>query len=596
MRQPRRRSQAAQISVPAPIAGMIENEPASAKGPLSAEYIENFLPTVRGLRVRGGTQEHADAGAAIVSMWTYEAGTAAEMFAGTATDIIEVTSSATDDAPIASGLSNGNWSFQQFGTSGGTYLVGVNAEDIGFLYDGTEYVPWHDETVNKLAYDGLTADFTVGETLTGGTSSASAEILGVARTTSTTGTVYLGAITGGPFQDDEAITSAAGAAVANGANSEASTVTVSNVATSDLSYVFAHQNRLFLCQKNSLIAWYLPAGQIGGAASSLNFSGVFQRGGNLLFGATWSLDSGAGLDDKCVFVTTQGEVAIYSGTDPSSASTWVLEGRYDIGRPLGRNAHIRVGGDLLVATDDGIVPLSTTLTKDPSDLTLAAVTRAVKTTWAEEVERRTSPVDLLKWTTGELMIAIFPEASRALTANLQSTAWAIQTGWNGVCGAVLGDNAYVGQADGKVKQINVTGADMGAPFTAKVCCAFSEFGDPLRYKQATMVRAAWFADGAFNASYGASIDYNVEFGSAPLVAPEAASSDSLVWGSGNWGEKLWAIEIEDPTTGVVDYWQSVVGAGFALAPTVQVTSGGVDKLPVELARIDYMAEGGGRAA
>lgn len=596
MRRAARRLQAVQASFPAPIAGMIENEPASVKGPLSAEYIENFLPTVRGLRVRGGTREHADVGAAIKSMFTYEAGTTAEMFAATASAIFDVTTSVTEDAPLASDLSNGNWSFQQFGTSGGTFLVGVNGEDIGLIYDGTSFAPWHDEAVNSLVYDALTADFSVGETVTGGTSGASAEILGVARTTATTGTLYLGAITSGPFQDDEAITSAAGSADANGANAAASSFTVSNVATSDLSYIFAHQNRLFVIEKNSLIAWYLPAGQVGGAASSLNLSGVFQRGGSILFGATWSLDSGDGLDDKCVFVTTQGEVAIYSGTDPSNASTWRLEGRYDIGRPLGRNGHIRVGGDLLIATDDGIVPLSTTLTKDPSDLTLAAVTRAIKATWRDEVARAESPVDLLKWTTGELMIAIFPEATRALTANLQSNAWAIQTGWSGVCGATLGDTAYVAQSDGKVKQIDITGADMGAAFTAKVCCAFSDFGSTLDYKQPSMMRAAWFADDAFNARYGIAVDYNVEFPSAPSVGAEVASSDRLVWGSGNWGAKLWAGDVEDPTTGVVDFWQSVVGNGFALAPTVQLTSGGVEKMAVELARIDYMVETGGRAA
>lgn len=596
MRRAARRSQAAQISLPAPVAGIVESTPVSMKGELTAEWIENFLPTTRGLKVRGGTQEHADVGSAVKAMFSYAAGTTSYLFASTATAIYDVTTSTTDDTPLVSGVTSGDWSVQQMGTSGGQYLVAVNGTDLGQIYNGTTWQPWTDEAVNVLAYDALTADFAVGETVTGGTSGASAEILGLARTDGTTGNLYLGTVTSGPFQDNETITSAGGSADANGANSAGSALTVTGVATSDLSYVWQHQNRLFLIEDDSLIAWYLPAGSVGGTAQDINLSGVFKEGGNLLFGATWSLDSGDGLDDKCVFVTTEGEVAIYSGTDPSSASTWSLEGRYDIGRPLGRTAFARIGGDVLIATDDGIVPLSAVLTKDTADLSLSAVTRAIRNTWAIEVERATSDVQLVKWTTGELLLVVLPEAARMITANLQTTAWAIQTGWYGDCAATLGASAYVGGSDGKIKEINVTGADMGETFTCKVCFAFDEFGDPVRYKAASMVRAAYYADNSFNAKYSVSVDYNVEFPSAPSVAAAALNSDSLVWGTGNWGEKNWALEIEDPTTGLVDYWASVSGVGFALAPVVQISSGGVDKLPVELIRVDFLAEGGGRAA
>lgn len=596
MRRARRQTEAVQISVPAPIDGIIENEPSPAKGPLAAEWIENFLPTVRGLRVRGGTRQHADVNASVVSMFVYDAGNTSEMFAATANAIFEVTTSTTDDTPLVSAMTGGNWTFQQFGTTGGDFLIGVNGEDTAQLYDGTTFAPLTDEAVNSLAYDALTADFAIGETVTGGTSSASAEILGIARTTATTGTLYVGAVTGGPFSDDETITSATGSATANGTNASVHSLAISGVATNTLGYVWTHKNRLYFAEKNSLKAWYMPSGAIGGTALDIDLTGVFQRGGSILFGSTWSLDSGDGLDDKWVVVTTQGEVAVYSGTDPSSASTWSLDGRYDIGAPLGRHGHIRVGGDLLIATDDGVVPLSTVFTKDASDLSLAAVSRGIRTTWAIEANRATSPVQLLKWTAGELMIAFFPEATRVLTANLQTSAWAIQTGWNGNCAVTFNGKAYVGQSDGIVKEINSSGADMDAAFTASVCCAFREFGDPLRYKAASMCRGAFFADSGFEAQYGIAVDYNVEFPDAPLVSAQAASSDSLIWGTGNWGEKNWALEIEDPTTGVVDYWSSVAGAGYAVAPTVQITSGGADRLAVELARVDFMVEGGGRAA
>jgi hypothetical protein len=561
---------------------------------MAAEWVENFLPTVRGLKVRGGTQEHATVAAGCKSLAAYASGASQQLFAVTDSAFYDVTSSATEDEEIVSGITSGVWSFQQMGTSGGDYLVAVNGVDAAQIFDGSTWTPWNGAAVNQLDYDALTADFDISETVTGGTSGAGAPIVGIVRTSATSGTLFLGSVTGGPFQDDEAITSASGAADADGANSEASGLSVTGVSTSDLKHVWLHQNRLFFVKKDSLSVWYLPAGAVGGTANDISLAGVFQRGGTVLFGATWSLDSGAGLDDKCVFVSTEGEVAIYSGTDPSDASTWSLEGRYDIGRPLSSRGVMRVGGDLLIATDDGIVPLSTALTKDPADLSLAAVTRNIRSTWRAEVLRGYANMQLFKWTNGEVMLSLFPMASRALSANLQTAAWAFQTGWNGVCGAELAGNAYVGQSDGVIKRIDITGADLGAPFVSKVCAAFTHLGDPLTYKMPSMVRGAYFADSPFNARYGMAVDYNVEFTSAPPVA--STDSDALIWGTSNWGEATWSADVEAPTTGLTDYWASVTGAGSALAPTVQITSGNTDKLAVELVRIDVIAEGGGRAA
>jgi len=594
MRRPARRTQAGQFSVPAPVKGIVENDPTSVKGPMSAEWIENFLPTVRGLKVRGGTAVHATVAGACKSLFVYSSGASQQIFAATDAAFYEVTSSASEEDEVVSGISDGVWSVQQMGVSGGDYLIAVNGTDFAQIFDGADWAPLIGVSVNKLTYDALTADFEIGETVTGGTSGASATIVGMVRTTGTTGTLYTSAITSGPFQDNESITSASGAADADGVNSVASSLALTGVNTDSLSHVWLHQNRLFFVEKDSLRAWYLPAGSIAGAASDINLAGVFQRGGTLMFGATWSLDSGDGLDDKCVFVTTEGEVAIYSGTDPSDASTWSLEGRYDIGRPLSARGVTRIGGDLLIATDDGIVPLSAALTKDPAELSLAAVSRPIRTTWAVEVGRGASDMQLFKWTNGEVMLSLFSEASRALSANLQTRAWAIQTGWHGLCGAELVGNAYIGQSDGVIKQINTTGADMDAPFVAKVCCAFTHVGDPLSYKMPSMARGAYFADKAFNARYGMAVDYNVTFQASPLVA--AIDSDAMIWGADNWGDATWGAEVENPTTGVTDYWASVTGAGWALAPTVQITSGGTDKLPVELLRIDVIAEGGGRAA
>ena len=65
-----------------------------------------------------------------------------------------------------------------------------------------------------------------------------------------------------------------------------------------------------------------------------------------------------------MFCTDQGELLIFTGSDPSTSTNWRQEGRYTTSAPLGMNAHQAIGGDLLIATVDGIIPISASITKD----------------------------------------------------------------------------------------------------------------------------------------------------------------------------------------------------------------------------------------
>lgn len=93
--------------------------------------------------------------------------------------------------------------------SGGTGTVTVASHD----HEAATATPWF-----RLDFDGLTAPFAIGATLTNG--SASAQIRWVYYTSGTTGILWLGPITGGSFGDNNPITdNRGGSAVANGAQS-----------------------------------------------------------------------------------------------------------------------------------------------------------------------------------------------------------------------------------------------------------------------------------------------------------------------------------------------------------------------------------------
>jgi hypothetical protein len=127
---------------------------------------------------------------------------------------------------------------------------------------------------------------------------------------------------------------------------------ITGVTTTTLNSPTLFKNRVWFIQKNTLKAWYLPTSSVGGAAQVLDLSSIARLGGVLVSMASWTIDAGYGVDDNLVFVTDKGEVIVYRGTDPSSASTWALIGVWIVGAPIGTRSLMKYGGDLLVITLD----------------------------------------------------------------------------------------------------------------------------------------------------------------------------------------------------------------------------------------------------
>jgi hypothetical protein len=204
---------------------------------------------------------------------------------------------------------------------------------------------------------------------------------------------------------------------------------------SELSFVWSFANRLWYVRKNTMTAYYLGVDAINGALTPFSLAGIFQEGGSLLFGGKWSLDSGDGLDDKCVFVSTEGEVAVYQGTDPSDANNWQKVGVYMITPPMGQSCTMQAGGDLLIGTRDGIVPISEAVNKDAAALSLSAVTKNIGPAWKKQVQIRDRfPWEIMKWPSMNMMVVSLPVPDTGIdpicyVANLETGAWGRYVGW-----------------------------------------------------------------------------------------------------------------------------------------------------------------------
>lgn len=500
----------------APTRGWVTNENLAGEGKAAALVLDDWFPTEKGIRARGGASKHATITTSdgVVSMIPYETATARKLFAASASAIYDITTPADPDvSPSAavSGQTSGYYSYQQFETSGGDYMYLANGDDSLQLFDGSSWM-----------------------------------------------------------------------AVTN-----ATSPNITGVTTSDLSAVWAYRNRLFFVEEGTMNAWYLPAGNIGGVANDISLAGVFQRGGSLLFGATWSLDAGDGIDDKCVFVSTEGEIAVYEGYDPSSASTWSLVGRYDVGKPLGKRAFMRAGGDLLILTVEGVIPVSEALRLDFAALKFKAISEPIAPDWRREaVERGDMPWEMVKWPSKNMALVTNPVAQagqkeQCFAVNLLTGAWARYTGWNTQSLAFFDDQIYFGDDDGYVYHAEVGGYDPGnLSYSPTFVGHFSALGAPTLYKAAQAMRAVFEESSPFNIGLSVSADYKISYPAAPS---SVASQGGLVWDTDNWDEAVWDGSVEEvPDTS----WKAVAGAGFALAPQIRTTIGDSLTPSIELVSID----------
>lgn len=368
---------------------------------------------------------------------------------------------------------------------------------------------------------------------------------------------------------------------------------ITGATPANLIHVWPFKNRLFFIEKNTLDAWYLPVDSVGGAAVKLPLGGSFSKGGSLLFGATWSSDSGAagGLSEQCIFVTTEGEIAVFQGTDPANAATWTRVGIYQIGRPLGRKAFVRAGSDIIIATDIGFVSVGQATQKDVAALAPAAISFPIETAWNERVALRSgAPWQAIIWPTKQMSVIALPTVSgqraEMLVANAITGAWALYTGWDGTCLAVFQERMFYGSQAGKVIEAEVSGADQGAAYTATVVPLFSDFGTSTMLKTASMARAVMLSPYQVKDRLSVQFDFSISLPSPPDASSLGTQS---VWGSGVWGASIWG---DAAAKKPVQQWRSVSGAGYAMAPALQITSGSVPPPSIDLVRIEVAEQGG----
>jgi hypothetical protein len=368
---------------------------------------------------------------------------------------------------------------------------------------------------------------------------------------------------------------------------------IDGVGTDKISHVNVYRNRVWMVEGGTMNAWYLPTDAIAGAASKVSLAGVFGKGGALLFTATWSLDSGNGLDDKIVFASTEGEVAVYE-SDPADAGGWRLVGRYDASPPLGKNAYLTVGGDLLILTEMGLITLSAIMSKDPAALAATAISAPIQPDWQTEArERRVHPWEIVKWTSRNIAYVTCPVVDEVtppicFAVNLETGAWAKITGWNTRTVILVNDGVYFGRNDGRLMQADVGGSDDGTIIRHVYLGHVDHLDRVGQYKTIRQARAIFRTRAPIIPRVAAAVDYETGLPAFPDAPPTDGSPGT--WDVGLWDLARWDIGAALYTARTM--WVSVGKSGYAHAPILLMSSGAQISADAELVVFEVTFEPG----
>jgi hypothetical protein len=292
--------------------------------------------------------------------------------------------------------------------------------------------------------------------------------------------------------------------------------------------VMAHKNHIYWVEDDSLRLWVMPVNAISGAASLLDLGPVFSKGGTLTCQGSWSVDGGQGQDDLAVFMTDQGQVAIYQGSDPTLSTDWELIGVFDIGTPLGRRSLLRYGADLAFLTTTGVLLASQALRLNRAQEDAVALTQKVQNAFWQATRSYAANFgwEGCLYPAGGLAIYNIPTVTDSeavqYVQNLQTGAWSRWTGMNAMCWAVANEKLYFGGTDG-IYQADVGVTDNGSDLVADMVTAFSYFGGQGQQKQFTMLRPILNATSNVVPAVDMLVDFNL---ATPTATPTVISDRS----------------------------------------------------------------------
>ena len=574
-------------SVASPVGGWNARDSIANMPPLDAVALTNLWPTPTDVQLRlGYSQFSTGITGQVNSLMNYAGTSFQKLYAAAGTAIYDVSG---PTATVVKTVINDKFQHINVSTSGGNFMVAVNGVDPAQLFDGTTWI----------SYAATTTAQTVSTVTRGGTGNLTATVTTAAPHGLVNGNqiVVVGASPAqynGTFLITRISATQFSYTMATAPASDATTVptytinyAITGVDSSTLIHVNLFKNFLFFVQENSMEVYYLPVGQIAGAALPLDFGGIARMGGFIQAMGTWTIDAGQGADDYAVWITNNGEAIVYNGTNPDAAETWALKGVWQLGQTFNRRCFLKWAGDLLLMTKEGLVPLAAALQSsrlDPrinlTDKIFYAISRATG------LYQNNFGWQINYFAAQNMLIINIPvtEGTQQYCMHTISKAWCNFTDINAKCWELSYDQMYFG-GNGFVGRFWDSFSDNGNNINATAQQAYSYFDAPGQQKRFTLIRPIFQTD---NGLPGILVGINTDFdaqNNLGSVSFNAISSTLGVWDTGIWDEDVWGGNLS-----LTRLWQGVTGIGYSGGIVMKIASQGID---VHWVSSDYVMERGG---
>ena len=307
------------------------------------------------------------------------------------------------------------------------------------------------------------------------------------------------------------------------------------------------KRRLWFVEKDSTRAWYLGTDEIQGTASMFDLGEVFPRGGFLAEIGTWTVDTGTGINDNLVFISSEGDIALFSGVDPDQ--DFNLIGVYSIAPPINRRSALKRAGDLIIATKEGIVSMAAVMAEQ-SELAARTITDVIKpllsvltndltnkNDWCLHINNR---YEMLVYNTRDPQGTVAQYVSNNTTkawcrfVNIDARCWGLLEGESYFGGPGYVGHFWVGPTDG----MSMDGTRNGAIVQAQAIQAYGYFDAPGLQKHFRMARPNIRAGSTPSVAIATIVDFN---GVNPTYAddPTPLGYNFAVWDVTYWDQSLW---------------------------------------------------------
>lgn len=343
------------------------------------------------------------------------------------------------------------------------------------------------------------------------------------------------------------------------------------VCSSAITSVAVHSGHIFLFNKDSTKFYYLALSSLAGAVSTID-SGMFVRSRGIIGGGVFVATQGT---DKSMqgfaVIGDNGEVAIYTGTDPSTISTWKLEGEVIIpGKPIGHRAIVSTGRDMLVLTDTGLYSVAALCTGNKLSLS-APITELL-------AANSVTGMELIYDSHKERVIINVPVTASAISItqfvyHLDSKTWTTWSGNQATTIAASGSTLMcaVGKTIWKLddEYLDETSSGVYADIVSKLEWSPSMYGNSGK-KRWIKASPQFRAYGTIAISIGMISDFETQ---DRLASAGSWSGLNLSWDTlstvtwGQWAAMGWASDELSPLS-----WKGLTGTGYAGALTMTTST------------------------